>query len=190
VQDIGIHIFAVLALIDGNLLLNLLLRIVTHPAILQILMSRLFLPSFPHIMISIYGKLPPLLLVLMLLMLAHIERLVVLSGQLLLRPQLVPDRLVDPSPTACPLDIRGVETPHIGLIMRDCILEGVFFWAGEDPVLFNLGMIKFRIIVFAANLCEVILASRDLGRKLLGFAIEPGSVRQVALLEEGTGLVV
>ena len=138
-KHIRIHIFTILALINRHLLLSgFLLRVVAQPTILQMLVGVLPLLPLPHIMISIYRQFPPLLLVLVFLVLAHIQRLIVLSGQFLLGSEFVPDCLVDPGSAASPLDVGGVQTPHIGFVMGNGVLEGVFFRTGENAVVLDL----------------------------------------------------
>ena len=51
-------------------------------------------------------------------------------------------------------------------------------------------MVEFLSIVFATHLGEVVLTRGNLRGELFGLTVVPGSIGQVALLEEGTGLVI
>jgi hypothetical protein len=103
-------------------------------------------------------ELPSLLLVLVLFVLSQIQRLVVLTGKLLLSSQLVSDCLIDPGPTTCSLDVRRVQAPHVGLLEGDPVLVGILLWTRQHSLLLDLGMVEAPLIVFAAGVGEVILA--------------------------------
>jgi hypothetical protein len=60
----------------------------------------------------------------------------------------------------------------------------------EDTFTLNLGVIEFVIKMLASIIIEVFLASGYFRREVLGLTIIPGSIWQVILLVEGTGLVV
>ena len=98
----------------------------------------------------------------MLLVLAHVQGLIVFSRQLLLGSEFVPHCLVDPGSTAGPFDIGCVQTPHIGFVVGDCVLEGVFLRTGENTVVLYFRMVEFLSIVFTTHFSEVVLTGGNL----------------------------
>lgn len=70
---------------------------------------------------------PALLIVGLLLMVAHIQRLIVPPCKFFLRFEFVFDRLVHPRPTSCPLNIDCIQVPHVCLILRNPIFVRIPF---------------------------------------------------------------
>ena len=97
--------------------------------------------------------------------------------------------MVDPRAASGALNVRGVQAAHVDLIHGNRVLEGVFLGTGQDAVGFYLGL-EFFGIVLAAAFGEVLLARWDLRGELFGLPVVPGAIREVALLVEGTPLVV
>ena len=98
----------------------------------------------------------------MLLVLAHVQGLIVFSRQFLLGSEFVSDCLVDPGSTASPFDIGGIQTSHIGFVVGNCVLEGVFFRTGENTVVLYFRMVKFLSIVLTTHFSEVVLTGGNL----------------------------
>lgn len=147
-------------------------------------------PPFLESVELFLGDLPALLVVGLFLVLAHVEGLVVAAGEFLLRLELVLDGLVHPGAARRALDVDGVEVAAVGLVERDAVLEGVAFGRLQDALGGDFGVVEVAGEVLAAAVGEVVLPRGDLGREVLGLAVEPGAVGQVVLLVEGTGLVV
>ena len=98
----------------------------------------------------------------MFLVLTHIQGLIVFSRQLLLGSEFISDCLVDPGSTASPFDIGGIQTSHIGFVVGNCVLEGVFFRTGENTVVLYFRMVKFLSIVLTTHFSEVVLTGGNL----------------------------
>lgn len=173
------------------LLILLFLWILTHSTIVVVILLIISRPfAFLDSFILLQGKLPSFLLKLVLFMFFHVQWLIVPSCQLFLRSKFVLYGLVDPGATASPFNIGGVEVAHIRFLVGDSILIGVFLWTCEYPTLLYLWMIESVAIVSSAIISEVVLSSRDLWGKVLGFSIVPRPIRQEVLLVERIRLVV
>ena len=88
------------------------LRVILNRYTMFLLHALSMILILADMMIAIDSQLPSLLLILALLMLTHIQRLLILSRQLLLCPQLISNCLVDPRAASRAFNIRGVQTTH------------------------------------------------------------------------------
>lgn len=109
--------------------LFLFLWVGASSTVIKLAFGCLLLPLRLERLVLTDGQHSPLLLVLVLFVLTHVERLVVLAGEFFLGPKFVADGLVDPGAAACAFDIGGVETAHVGLVEGDAVLEGILFGA-------------------------------------------------------------
>ena len=119
----------------------------------------------------------------------HIQTHIVLPGQILLRPQFIPNSLVDSGSATRPLDISRVQTAHIGLVHSDSVLKGIFLWTGQYLLVLDLVLVPGAVVT-TTRVHEILLTSWDLGWIFLWFAIVPGSIWEITLFVERTGFVV
>ena len=73
-----------------------------------------------------------LLLISLILVFAHIQRLVVPAGEFLLCLEPIFDGLVDAGAAGCSLYVDCIQIALVGFIESDAIFEGVAFWRLED----------------------------------------------------------
>ena len=133
---------------------------------------------------------PALLIIGLILVVSHVQRLIVPPRQFLLRLEFVLDRLVHPCAAGCALNIDRIQVPHIGLILRNPILKGIPLRRLQYACGGDFRVIEASIEVLASAVDEVLLASGYLRGEILGLAVVPSAIRQVVLFVEGTGLVI
>ena len=136
-------------------------------------------------MVVVDSGIPPALLLGLLLHIHGLEGAVELLPGLVL----VLDGLVDPGIAAGPLNVNGVETAHVGLVVGDPVLEGELLRALEDVLLGHLGVVEFSGVVFAGILRQEVLPRGHLGRVGSNLPVVPRSVRHKILLVEGICVV-